>query len=86
MKLSEELRNHGGPPGLFAGKALALEAERDGLRAALIDLVNQIRKCAPTDMFGHQMTMNMAYFEAEKLLAALAPQEPLTEETNKEQK
>jgi len=43
-------------------------AEVERLRSALVDLVNQIRKCGPVDELGHRMTMNRAYLEAETLL------------------
>ena len=43
-------------------------AEVERLRSALVDLVNQIRKCDPVDELGHRMTMNRAYLEAETLL------------------
>ena len=43
-------------------------AEVERLRSALVDVVNQIRKCDPVDELGHRMTMNRAYLEAETLL------------------
>ena len=38
--------------------------------AALINLVNQIRKANPVDDHGHQFSTNRAYLEAVKLLDA----------------
>lgn len=51
----------------------ALKAERDdSLLPALVDLVNQIRKCEPEDRLGHPMMNNRAFIEAVQVLDEVA--------------
>ena len=51
-------------------------AEAERLRSALIDLVNQTRRCDPVDELGHRMVMNMAYIEADKLIDGSSEERP----------
>jgi hypothetical protein len=62
-----------GEPHPSIARAIAQEERACRAEDALIDLVNQIRKTNPVDDHGHDLKMNRAYLEAQKLLDSTAP-------------
>ena len=61
-----------GEPHPSITRAIAQEERACRAEDALIDLVNQIRKSNPVDDHGHDLKMNRAYLEAERLLDSTA--------------